>query len=415
MELFEQFISPPPESYLSLLKDILIVLSVIHFTVMGMLTGGMLYSLISTIEAKKKNDRLLLRWAREMALPCFPQQGHSLMLGLIPLVCSAVIQAQILYHSGLQTPLFTIVAAILLLCALIAINLYVSSFNSREEKFTFHLISGFAGAALLCSAYLVYFYGTELMLIYKQDINAPSFALNLVFRNGVFLAFSLAIAAAGNLFFRPGAENGGDRDYEIHVRQRAVRPTAVFAILQGILGFLVLATMAPGARSEDVVGPEALMLLLLFALLIMVYRSELGFEMPLFITLVLIVVMTSYVEGINRETAMRKHTKTLIASARELEKQSGMFPQEDVPEGKEIFRTSCTSCHAYARRLTGPPMKDVLPRYEGKEGELRAFIMNPRRVNNDYPPMPRPAILDDETKAVSEYLLGEYLKENRGK
>ena len=60
-------------------------------------------------------------------------------------------------------------------------------------------------------------------------------------------------------------------------------------------------------------------------------------------------------------------------------------------------------------------MKDILPKYDGKKAELEAFINNPRRINPDYPPMPKPAILGDETKAVSEYLLGDYLKENHGK
>jgi cytochrome c551/c552 len=223
------------------------------------------------------------------------------------------------------------------------------------------------------------------------------------------------VAAAGILFFMPSEKGRGDSSYQDYMKHKALRFAFVFTVIQGILGLLVLLTTVNGARSEDVVGPESLSLLLILALMIMYYRSDLGFEMPVFSALILILAMNSFAFEINSETAIRNHTKLLVSRAREIEKARGIFVPEAVPEGKAIFRNACASCHGYEKRLTGPPMKDILPKYDGKAAELEAFINNPRRINPYYPPMPKPAILGDEKKAVSQYLLGDYLKENQGK
>ncbi|GEM_PF-3351194 len=415
MEFFEHLISPPLEQYLFLLKEILVAISVIHFAYIAIVTGGVVYSISSTIEAKGKSDELLLRWSHEMAEIAFPHKSIAIIFGVIPLLCIAVIQAQILYGSGLQTPLMTIAAAILLIIAFSVINAYNRSFAQREEKFTLHLCIGIMGALLLFAAYFTYYYGTELVLFYQQRIGSAIFITNLAFRYAHFLTLSLAIAGAGALFFRTPEKGGGDSGYEDYLKQKVLRFTSIFTVLQGILGLLVLLTMAYGARSVDVVGPESLTLLLILALVIMYYRSDLGFDMPVFAALVLILAMTFVAYESNSETATRMHTKQLVAQAREIEKANGVLVPETVPEGKEIFRNACASCHGYDKRLTGPPMKDILPRYAGKMAELEAFINNPRRVNPDYPPMPKPAILNDEVNSVSEYLLDDYLKENQGK
>ena len=56
MEILEQLISPPPLRYIFLLKEIIVVISVIHFAYIAVVTGGVIYSVTSTMEAKRKGD-----------------------------------------------------------------------------------------------------------------------------------------------------------------------------------------------------------------------------------------------------------------------------------------------------------------------------------------------------------------------
>ena len=216
------------------------------------------------------------------------------MLGVLPLLSIAVIQAQMLYSSGLQSPLLTIVASVLLIFAFTVINGYIRSFTWREEKFTVHLLLGITGALLLIAAYVIYYYGGELVLFYQQNISSAAFISNLAFRFAHFLTLSLAVAAAGILFFRPSENGRGDPGYEGYMKHKALRFAFVFTVIQGILGLLVLLTTVNGARSEDVVGPESLSLLLILALMIMYYRSDLGFEMPVFSALIVILAMSFF-------------------------------------------------------------------------------------------------------------------------
>lgn len=43
-----------------------------------------------------------------------------------------------------------------------------------------------------------------------------------------------------------------------------------------------------------------------------------------------------------------------------------LFAQEDIAEGKTIFKSRCTSCHALDRQVIGPALKGVNSRHEEK-------------------------------------------------
>jgi cytochrome c len=76
--------------------------------------------------------------------------------------------------------------------------------------------------------------------------------------------------------------------------------------------------------------------------------------------------------------------------------------------GEEIFTIRCASCHKWDQKLVGPAYKDVLPKYEGKEAQLIAFIRNPVKVDPAYPSMPNPGLKPNEADAVAKYLLATY-------
>ncbi|WP_305042060.1 c-type cytochrome [Geoalkalibacter sp.] len=73
--------------------------------------------------------------------------------------------------------------------------------------------------------------------------------------------------------------------------------------------------------------------------------------------------------------------------------------------GRAVLETSCKGCHAFDRRLVGPPLAEVLPKYADQPERLAAFIADPLPVDSAYPPMPRLGLPADDIAAVSAYLL----------
>ena len=85
----------------------------------------------------------------------------------------------------------------------------------------------------------------------------------------------------------------------------------------------------------------------------------------------------------------------LYASSMELAPDAGM----------QIFNQQCSACHAFDRRVVGPPYNDVLPKYGDDLEQLAGFIYSPVKVDTDYPAMPAPGLRRAEARAVAEYLL----------
>jgi cytochrome c len=73
--------------------------------------------------------------------------------------------------------------------------------------------------------------------------------------------------------------------------------------------------------------------------------------------------------------------------------------------GADIYNGKCIACHKFDTRLVGPAYNDVLPKYEGKKDELVKFVLNPVKVNPDFPAMPNQGLKPNEAEAVATYLL----------
>lgn len=78
--------------------------------------------------------------------------------------------------------------------------------------------------------------------------------------------------------------------------------------------------------------------------------------------------------------------------------------------GEEIFKTKCSACHKFDKKVVGPPYRETLSKYQGKVSELTKFINNPKKINPNYPPMPAQGLKPAELKAIATYILEEVKK-----
>ncbi|MHB8905306.1 MAG: c-type cytochrome, partial [Melioribacteraceae bacterium] len=78
--------------------------------------------------------------------------------------------------------------------------------------------------------------------------------------------------------------------------------------------------------------------------------------------------------------------------------------------GADIYNGRCIACHNFDKKVVGPPYNSTLPKYEGKRDLLVKFILNPIKVNPDYPAMPNQGLKPKEAEAIADYLLKTYKK-----
>ena len=74
---------------------------------------------------------------------------------------------------------------------------------------------------------------------------------------------------------------------------------------------------------------------------------------------------------------------------------------------EDIFFDKCLSCHQFDKKATGPALKDVVVKYKNKKDKLAEFILNPTKVDPNFPAMPNQALKPAEAKAMAEYLFKE--------
>jgi len=73
--------------------------------------------------------------------------------------------------------------------------------------------------------------------------------------------------------------------------------------------------------------------------------------------------------------------------------------------GETIFQEVCMACHAINKKVVGPPMQYAINKYKDNKDEMIKFVNNPRKINPDYPVMPKPPISKAEVNMVVDYLL----------
>jgi mono/diheme cytochrome c family protein len=73
--------------------------------------------------------------------------------------------------------------------------------------------------------------------------------------------------------------------------------------------------------------------------------------------------------------------------------------------GEQLFRDRCSACHAFDHKVVGPPYDETVPKFNHDEAALASFILNPHRVDTNYPPMPNLGLRPREAQSAAMYLM----------
>jgi cytochrome c len=130
---------------------------------------------------------------------------------------------------------------------------------------------------------------------------------------------------------------------------------------------------------------------------------------PIFILISGLIVTMGILRHIIRENALELPGQVLAENTRYYEEQLAQFKKEPQAEtrpatGKELFADYCSACHAFDKKVIGPPLSYAVEKYKGNKEAMEEFIENPTKVNPEYPEMPKLGIPEDEIRKIIEYI-----------
>jgi cytochrome c len=234
-----------------------------------------------------------------------------------------------------------------------------------------------------------------------------------------FINISFLITSIIFLFkyFRNNSEvKISNEGYKQFIKKFSLKSIALFSVILPIVIVLNSFSKPTVALSFSFFGVTVIVLLLLLLV------SSLGYLMlkedsVKYVNAVVFIFVLSYSLLVVREqytfdTATKSHFAFLSNEydtyEMKLKQEAGLVKVSI--SGEEIYNGKCIACHQFDRRVVGPAHNDVLPKYEGKKDALVKFILNPVKVNPEYPAMPNQGLKPNEAEAVADYMLTHYKK-----
>jgi cytochrome c len=370
----------------------------------------------------------------------------GLILGIVPMLTIILVYAQLLHTAQVSVISYLIVSFFLTSISVILIYTYRYSLsfinifdlikdsdsgdpalNEEIKKFrkgnlSIGSKSGKYGHIFLFISLWI-FIATVTLATYTSEWGDENlfyllFSWKVLSRFIHFITAAFAITGGAILFgffyWEGGRQNLAD-DYKDFVRKISIRITLTAALFQPLFLLINLFALPGKALSGAVFGYSFLALFLLFLayhfLFAMIKQSTNKFSGHIFYVLLFALFALIVKDQLAMGNTTAEQSAILNASfVKYLAELKGSGSETEQLSGKEIYQIRCSSCHAFDRKIVGPPHNSVVPKYEGKKAQLVAFIRNPVKVDPAYPPMPNPGLKPNEADAVATYLLENYKK-----
>jgi cytochrome c len=407
-----------------LLRYLLSAALLFYLPYLGIVIAGSAASLGMNFFGRENRDERSLRLSREWFEAVTIHRWVFLLLGILPYPAVAYSCLRILGDRNPLPAVAWLVPFGALLVGYVLLSLYRSAIRRSTDLPAASFWAGASGLlALVSAAFLSFLLLGILVTPAKHPLirSNPVFLLswNSIAGFLLFLALSFGLAGGVALRFlgRPRAgEAGGGTGPDPRVRAAGSSFALSGALAIPALVVLNLITLPVTGLSTEVFVMAAsvpILALAVFALLRLLPAKEedgVGDRVSaLFVLMFLAVILCNQSAVANAYQGLSAPPGPLAAEKVSKEGKTGEKPADAavVEKGKKVFETVCSVCHRFDAKVVGPPLNEVVPKYKGDVGKLKAFIRNPVKVNPAFPAMPKPAIQEDEVDAVARYLLSK--------
>lgn len=414
MDVINDMIMPPQVKELQVISYLVYFMLLFHLPFMGMVLGSSGLSVVyRRWQPKLSNDLIRLTMGNVWVW---------IALGVLPAGVLAFLFKSMYYNTPIDIHFYIFRLMGLLLFALVLLTFY---------RLTNRLFLGLVGLLVL-SGYCFHFMNLLSLLLFPEKwpflkgfIPFPLFSITPLIQFGVFILLALMVTGAGVLFIYywwPEKRLGDDTPHYHFLKYNAYGLILAGSFLMPLMLFWDLLNLPGYSLSIGVFVLYGLIILVVFVIMSMTVWMIKNYQerVPRFGTWVFILVVVLVAMAIGKDQLLRRNanleTMTILQMEAEKVQRKIVMQREEIYSksmvvdeklGEQVFNNRCTACHSFEKKMVGPAFNQVLPKYEGKEKELLAFIKNPKKVDPAFPAMPDPGLTTIQVKSVVKYLIGK--------
>jgi len=420
MEFLDKMVLQQSAHHMVLLKYLLVLTLIIFYCYAGLLLGSTFLSLFYKLKSKKLEDSNNSIFSKMLIDLVTFNKSVGFALGIIPIISASFCYAQLLHKTGLDLPEFILIAALIFYFGLGFVYLYKFRMKKNKSSWYFGIIS----TVLLAVSTLVLIGSTQLAIDSENwknqnDIISIVLSARTIFSYLHFVVFSLLSASLFFLYkyFRNNSEEEFPSELlRVYSRNQSLKIGLVSVIILPALVLIYIFLKPISSLSFNFFGYAVLALISLLVisvfLYVMIKENKTAYGSKALFFLVLFISIMVIKDQFAFDTATKKHFVVLASEYEEYQKkvQEEFGLLVETINGADIFNGKCVACHQFDKKLVGPPYNETLPKYEGKKEALVQFILNPVKINPDYPPMASQGLKPSEAEAVADYILSIYKK-----
>jgi len=442
MEIINKIVLPQSANHLILLKYILVLTFLIFIPYASLLFGSLSMSIFFKIKGEKLNDENHQKFSGFLIDLITFNKGIAFTLGIVPLLSFIFCYAQLLHLSNLNVPLYILESTIIFFISLILIYTYKHSIHlnqifhlksfDEENYVTFQsykykiarLVNKSANFGLIFLTISLYLFVASVEFTQNPERwENYNNLLGILFSFNALLSFiQFVVFAFGftSIFILVKLKELHSlqipQSYNNFIKNFTLRLALISSLLLPFIIVFSVLSKSLYSLSYNVFSFALLSLLVVLIISVLIYvmikQQEIKYG---FLTIILFIVTIAFVvikDQYAFDISNKKHFAVLAANYEEHRKklleESGLL--KETINGADIFNSKCIACHQFDRKVVGPPYNEVLPKYENNRQALIKFILNPTKVNPDYPSMPNQGLKPKEAEAVAEFLMSNYKK-----
>lgn len=446
MELFNDLVIPVGSSHLTLIRLMLYISASFLFAYTGLLFGSVFLSTRAASKAKKNNDFRYQKLAQDLIKVGTGISGMWFGLGIVPFLSFILSYPQLLAGTEGDVVGYLIVGLLVFSMAVASIYVYKNSINFKSVFYSFKTnvrtksesiveeyhsldedventgaFTGIWGILLLLvatwflSGATTYAYDHSM---WGQSIFDMLLSANTIFKALLILVMGTALASAIYMFYAFSWQGGYKfaSEEERNLSKNFVRKFGLYSALLIPLVYAFQIVNIPNNALSGlmfVFGLLSLLFVVFFAQSIYLTKSDdhtsgvkYGF---MFIMISFAMFAAQDQQAFHISVAENLNNISEIHAKAEEERHALYATSEEEPviDAQAIFDTRCIACHKFDSKGVGPAYNDVVPKYDGKEGDLVKFILNPTPQNPaEFPAgMPAQGLSTAEGKAMAKWLL----------
>ncbi len=442
MEILENIALPQSPLHIELLSYLIVLTLLLLLPYISVLFGSTLLSIMFNRKGRVYANNTYIKFSKKLIDLVTFNKSAAISFTVIPIISIAFIFTQLLQNTGADVYDNLIFAVIILFSALILIFTYKYSFHLSDilnlidsektrEVQEFQVYKEKTNSLLLNSGPIGFlFLSISIYIVIgaiKYSIDSTNWGdnslTNLIFSTQTLISFlyfvslSMAMTSVSILYilFKPGSEYSKNPNEESQfIRDFSLKTAMIFTIVQPVLFMLELFTVPKIALSSSLfvlsIFILALLLLLVSLYYFMLKDNDLKFRKGAFVLTLLLFLFISVKDQVSFDTSSQLQVKNLIVDYEQYETEfkSQMGIQVAAVSGEDIFNVICSACHKFETKIVGPPYIETLVKYEGKRDDLVDFILNPKKINPDYPAMPNQGLKPNQAEAVADYIIRTY-------